>query len=104
MPAELGNWDTTYTSFKRWGQACASTLSRCGKKEGRQAIERSRGGLKSKMHVAVDELGNPVRWLLTGGEQSDMSQGQPLVDGFLAKVLLTDKGYDANAFVEYLGA
>ena len=33
------------------------------KKNGEQAIGRSRGGLTTKIHVLVDALGNPVRAL-----------------------------------------
>jgi hypothetical protein len=43
------------------------------KKNGPQAIGRSRGGLTSKIYAVVDALGNPVRWLLTGGEVADIT-------------------------------
>ena len=29
---------------------------------------RSRGGFGTKVHIAVDSLGNPVRLILTGGQ------------------------------------
>ena len=51
------------------------------KKEGAQAIGRLRGGLTCKIHVAVDALGNPVRWMLTGGEVHDSTQGIALIKG-----------------------
>ncbi|MBS4029376.1 MAG: IS5 family transposase [Ignavibacteriales bacterium] len=65
---------------------------------------RSRVGLSSKIHVAVDALGNPVRWLLTGGDESDINQGLPLTKGFQAKAILADKGYDSNVFWDYIHA
>ena len=33
-----------------------------GAREGNQAIDRMKGGLKSKLHLAVDSHGIPVRW------------------------------------------
>jgi hypothetical protein len=33
--------------------------------KGAQAIGRSRGGFSTKLHLAVDALGNPLRVLLT---------------------------------------
>ena len=41
------------------------------KKEGPQAIARWRGGLTTKIHSAVDALGNPLRPILTAGQDSD---------------------------------
>jgi hypothetical protein len=54
------------------------------KEAGPQAIGRSRGGLTSKIHAVVDALGNPVRWLLTGGEVADITQAKALLDGLQA--------------------
>ena len=36
-----------------------------------EEIGRSRGGLSSKIHCVVDGLGNPVDFILTGGEVHD---------------------------------
>jgi len=70
------------------------------KKEGPQAIGRSRGGWTSKIHVAVDALGSPVRWLLTGGEVADITQAKSLLEGLKADAVLADKGYDADALID----
>jgi transposase len=55
--------------------------------------------LSSKIHAVVDALGNPVRWLLTGGQVADIDQAQPLLLGLHATQVLADKGYDADALV-----
>lgn len=55
-----------------------------------------------KIHVAVDALGNPVRWILTGGEVHDSTQGIALIKGFDAQAILADKGYDSNEIVSYI--
>jgi hypothetical protein len=41
--------------------------------------------------VAVDGLGNPIRWLLTGGEVHDSTQAQTLIEGMEAQSVLADK-------------
>lgn len=60
--------------------------------------------MTSKIHAVVDALGNPVRWLLTGGEVADITQAQPLLDGLKADAVLADKGYDADALVDRIQA
>src|SRR6218665_855166 len=67
-----------------YGGACTSTRCWCQKKEGPQAIGRSRGGWTSKIHVVVDALGSPVRWLLTGGEVAHITQAKSLLEGLKA--------------------
>lgn len=52
----------------------------------------------------VDALGNPVRWLLTGGEVADMTQATALLDDMTADAVLADKGYDADALIDSIQA
>ncbi|MDD5463337.1 MAG: transposase, partial [Methylococcales bacterium] len=47
-------------------------------------------GLSTKIHVAVDALGNPVRLLLTAGQRSEHTQAKALVDGFHADFVIAD--------------
>ena len=44
-----------------------------------QALGRSRGGFSTKIHVSVDGLGNPLRFILTGGQQHDITQAEELI-------------------------
>jgi transposase len=60
--------------------------------------------LTSKIHAVIDALGNPVRWLLTGGEVSDICCAKPLLDGLKADAVLADKGYDADTLVDSIQA
>ena len=50
----------------------------------------------------VDALGNPVRWLLTGGEVADITQGKALLEGMTPQAVLADKGYDADDLLNYI--
>lgn len=80
---------------------------RCAKKSGgqvSQALGRSRGGFSTKIHIAVDALGNPLRLLLTAGQRHDSPQAGALIHGFKPQVLIADKGYDSNPLLEAVAA
>ena len=62
---------------------------------------KSRGGLSTKIHAAVDALGNPIRLLLTPGQASEYGQAEALIEGFAFEAVLADKGYDAEALRRY---
>jgi transposase len=46
-----------------------------------------------------EALGNPLRFILPGGERHDCTQAQALLAGFHAQAVLADKGYDADELV-----
>ncbi len=86
---------------------CKSASAQCWCKKGAdndQAIGRSRGGLTTKVHAAVDEKGRPVKLLLSRGNLNDITLAPRLVDGLtLAKCfVLADKGYDSSDFVQLI--
>jgi Transposase DDE domain len=75
------------------------------KKNGPQAIGRSRGGLTTKIHALVDALGNPVKLMLTPGQDHDLTCAEPLIENADPEALVGDKAYDAelkSAIMEYL--
>ena len=49
--------------------------------------------------MAVDALGNPLRWHLTGGEVHDITQAPALLAGINTQQVIADKGYDSSAFI-----
>ena len=53
-----------------------------------QALGRSRGGFSTKIHVSVDGLGNPLRFILTGGQQHDITQAEELIAGYAGEHVL----------------
>lgn len=67
-------------------------------------IGRSRGGLSTKIHMAVRGLGCPVRFTLTAGQKGDATQATALIDGLLAEVVMADTAYDADHLRQAIAA
>ena len=60
---------------------------------------RSRGGLTTKLHFAVDAFGKPLRMILSAGQVADIECAHDLIADMPCASLVADKGYDANALV-----
>src|SRR6266851_10124836 len=69
-----------------------------------QAIGRSRGGLNTKIHMAVRGLGCPVRFMLTAGQKGDAPQAAALIEGLPAEVVMADTAYDADHLRQTIAA
>jgi transposase len=81
----------------------ASLRRRSIKKNGgqaSQALGRSRGGFSTKIHANVDALGNPLRFLLTGGQRHDITQANDLVADFDFERVIADRSYDSDDFLD----
>lgn len=81
-------------SFKRWSIWVSPTIGthdrqhqrsrpRLGSGRKREActnaLGRSRGGITSKIHARCDNQALPIGFVLTGGEASDYTAGEPLM-------------------------
>lgn len=60
--------------------------------------------MSTKVHVAVDALGNPVRLIATAGQVADVTQGAALVSGMKVGHVIADKGYDSSELVGVIEA
>lgn len=75
-----------------------------------EALGRSRGGFSTKLHVAVDALGNPVGFTLTPGQYADITQAEALIEigesrsGDPLAAVIADKGYDSAKLVAFVEA
>ena len=67
-----------------------------------QALGRSRGGFSTKIHIAVDALGNPLKFILTPGQRHDITQAEALTGDFRPAAVPADKGYDSEPYRQYL--
>ena len=65
---------------------------------------RSRGGFGTKVHVAVNGLGLPVKLVLTPGQAADVTQAETLIEGVPFEVVIADRGYDSQAVVDAVEA
>jgi len=52
--------------------------------------------------VNVDALGNPLRFLLTGGQRHDITQAEALIAGYEFERVIADKSYDAEDFLLFI--
>lgn len=67
-----------------------------------EGLGRSRGGLTSKIHCIVDSLGNPVDFLLTGGQEHESKYACPLLKGKETKFVVGDKAFDSDEIIEMI--
>jgi transposase len=50
----------------------------------------------------VSGLGLPVKLILTGGQEADVTQAEKLIEDVPFEVVIADKGYDKKALVELI--
>ena len=75
----------------------SSSCNRCCRRESR--YEPHKRGLNTKIHLAVDANGMPVRILITKGTAADCKQAGSLIEGIEADTLLADRAYDTNEII-----
>lgn len=129
LPDCYGGWRAVHRRFKRWSDAgiwerlmrhvsdpdtetvmvdativrshaCSAGYAKDSQDQ--QALGRSKGGFTTKIHAAVDALGNPVKFILTPGQRNDITQAERLTEDLEDTIVIADKGYDSTSFVESL--
>lgn len=63
---------------------------------------RSRGGLSTKLHLAVDAQGLPVELLLGPGQEHDVTRAEELLASHEPEFVIADKGYDSDDLIEVI--
>jgi transposase len=122
-------WNSVYQYYRRWvGQGVFAQLfcqievplkgsrrfldSTCAKVhrcaanpcggQASQAMGRTKGGLNTKVHAIVDEAARPIRLFLSAGNEADISHARTICEEIPAAMLVADKGYDSDAFRQWL--
>jgi putative transposase len=60
--------------------------------------------LSTKIHIAVDALGNILRLLYTAGQVHESTKAEALIAGLLAENVIGDKAFDSDRFRAHLAA
>ena len=67
--------------------------------QSKQALGRSAGGFTSKLHLCSSGEGNPDRFLLTAGQEHDVTKAVELTEYLPSNSsVAADKGYDSSDF------
>jgi len=65
-------------------------------------MAKTKGGLNSKIHLAVDAHGLPIRIKITHGTTADCTQALDLIRNLNASALMADRAYDTNDILDWL--
>jgi transposase len=70
------------------------------------AIGRSRGGLSTKLHVAVTPQWYLLNWHITAGQAADGASAPPLLQGLGNEIrqVVADRAYDSNVILQHIVA
>lgn len=129
LPPHYGLWQSVHRRFRRWcaagiwermlshvtdadmeyvmidasivrAHACAAGYGKDSQEQ--ECLGRSKGGFTTKIHALVDALGNPLKFILTPGQRNEITQAPALIQSVQHSIVIADKGYDSDAFVDTL--
>ena len=123
LPLCFGNWEAVYSRFNEWSHSgkllklfkelrndpdfewisidgTNIRVHQHGTGGGADAkcVGTSRGGRNTKLHAAVDALGNPISLAIGPGNEHDSVKGPELIRSCSeAENIIADKAYDSNS-------
>lgn len=123
LPPQFGLWNTIYRRFNLWSKKGvwqevlkffrqhidsewifidgsiikAHQHATGANSQNPQGIGKSVAGNTTKIHLAVDSCGNPIDFILTGGEVHDSKAAADLIALLPeSKAIVADRGYDSE--------
>ncbi|MBY0292766.1 MAG: transposase [Alphaproteobacteria bacterium] len=63
---------------------------------------KQRGGFTTKIHVLVDALGLPMKFILMPGQNSEIKQAPELIKDLKDANILGDKVFDSDEFIDQI--
>ena len=69
-----------------------------------QGMGRTKGGLNTKLHAAIDEQAQPQALVLTAGQEVDVVHAATLLENAAGTHALMDLAYDSDALRELIAA
>jgi len=58
--------------------------------------------MSTKIHTLVDGLGNPVRFILTGGNRHDLTEAPNLLKDLQVGAVIADKAFDSGDLLKLI--
>lgn len=131
LPPDFGDWNTVFRRFNLWSKKGVLTRlfnelskdtdsewlfidgsivrahqhSSGAVSEKDESIGKSRGGLTTKIHLAVDSYGLPVNFKLSGGQVNDIVYAEELIaQSPKSDYVVADKGYDSEKLRTFVKA
>lgn len=128
VPKHFGKWNTIYKNFNYWcrddklftafkvaakdcdlewvfidGSIVSAHQHASGapkkSEAGDHGIGKSVQGYSTKIHMAVDSMGNPIDFEITGANVHDVTVAPILVEKLpVSEFVIADKGYDSESF------
>ena len=81
---------------RKFINACESTSACSWGSRQKSCYIKDKRELNSKIHLAVNERGMPVKFIVTEGTRADCKEAINLLKNLDAKLLFADRAYDTN--------
>ena len=65
-------------------------------------INQRQKGFNSKIHLAVNECGMPVKFIVTKGTRADCKEAINLIKNIDVRLVFADRAYDTNEILSYI--
>lgn len=122
LPSEYGPYSTIFNKFNRWSKnnlwqkiflnirgeldnewnfidstvVKAHQHATCRFESRKENIGKSVGGNSTKIHMLSDAHGNPIHFILSGGQMHDSKAALDLIDVFEGEYFIGDRAYNSE--------